>query len=178
MAWDRWNEAKGLSCALCPTLVTMKHIHSALGGEVSIKVLFICCGQSQRDRYIRSQRNGWRDGGKESSRTSTATLTRWRSCCSNEMCLSAQCRTSVWPRYMQICLSAVTVRASAGLSWFHAVIGHYLHLWSWILVCGLLGVFTQQDERVLIYEMGCFTGTSQIIRPHQGSSCSFSFSFF
>lgn len=40
--------------------------HSDLGGEVGIKALFICCGQSQRDKYIRSQGNGWRDREKES----------------------------------------------------------------------------------------------------------------
>lgn len=46
----------------CPTLVTMRHILVAsthdLGGEVDIKALFICCGQSQRGKYIRSQQNG------------------------------------------------------------------------------------------------------------------------
>lgn len=62
LAIDGTGSGGQVLLALCPTLVTMRRILVAstqdLGGEVDIKALFIGCGRSQRDKYIRSQQNG------------------------------------------------------------------------------------------------------------------------
>lgn len=128
VAGDGGDEARGR----CPAWVTMKHIHSGLGGEGGIKASFLGRGRSQRGRHIRSQGKGWRDGGGRESwhwqdRAVVAHTRRTRPLLCSCMSPSDMYTVTV------ATIHADTVRVRLVVISCSERALHYLLLWSWIL---------------------------------------------